>query len=181
MGTANKKAEYAKEKLTFDFTGPDVFVPEGERHGLRERGDANAILRQAAGLVLAEHHQVSTALSAIAAERANLPEADAATIDYPARAVKHLIRSVVQAAFPKSESIEKKDRARYRHWQRCIEFESPSTAALTVADVDWLRELLDKDKIGLHIESSGWAEDVLDYCEALLERTLAAAETRHAG
>ena len=176
MGIVTKKAEHAGDKVTFDFAGPDVFVPAAERAGLRTRDDEASILLQASGLLGPDDQKIAESLRALASKKFGAEAPD--TINFHARAVKFLIRSAAQAVYPKPEAITRKERAGYAAWQRHLDFDGPDEITITLGRVIWLTELLDRDVIGLPLESSQWIEAVLEYCEAVIDRTLAAITTR---
>ena len=176
MGIADQKVLHAAENVDFDFSKPDVYVSTDQQAVLRTRHDEEIILRQAAGLLTqgdrtSDDRLLSAALVKTADARFRQLEAER-EINYVARAVKHIIRATVQAALPKPDEIVKKVRARYRRWQRCIDFDRPDVAVLTVADVDWMREVLDRETVGVSIEESDWVEGTRDYCEAVLKAKL---------
>jgi hypothetical protein len=167
--------ENAKEKLEFDFGGPDVLVTVDDRQHLRARDDEVTMLRQSAGLLMAdgsdERRRQAEALVSLANEkdRGAAPK----DINYQARATKSLIRDLARAAFPKPDDIGRKDRAAYARWQRRLDFMAPDAAEVSLGDVGWLHRLLDKDKIGLPIDAAQWSEAVLEHVETLIDRTLA--------
>ena len=168
--------EYKYEKVDMDFSATGVFVEEGMRPSLRGLGDEQIICRQAAGVfagtkATVEERALSTSI--VRAVDARFAERDDGEISYAARAGKVVVREAANAAYPKPDDIDRKTRSAYARWQRRLALEGPDVVTVTIKDIGWLRDVLDRDKLGLPLERSQWVEAVLEYCDSLLESTFA--------
>ncbi len=177
MGTVKRQLDIAREKVVFDFNGPDMCVSRKDRRALMAEAEALCILRWAAEVLASlgpDEAKLGQPMLGLSIDKLGAGDE---RIPWKARATKYLIRALVQTTFADPKTVKKKDRSHYGVWQRHLDYEAPDEGETTLGALAWLRDILDREEVGLPIEMSQWALAVMEYASDLYERTLAALAT----